>query len=55
MIGGHKANILGLRMDDRDTTFHTNTIDVEVRDAPHLMKLLAGLRAADAVNKAERV
>jgi RelA/SpoT family (p)ppGpp synthetase len=55
VIGGHKANILGLRMDNRDTTFHTNTIDVEVRDAPHLMKLLAGLRAADAVNKAERI
>ncbi len=54
VIGGHKANILGLRLDNRDTTFHTNTIDVEVRDAAHLMKLLAGLRAADAVNKAER-
>jgi len=54
VIGGHRANILGLRLDNRDTTFHTNTIDVEVRDASHLMKLLAGLRAADAVNSAER-
>jgi RelA/SpoT family (p)ppGpp synthetase len=55
LIGQHKANILGLRMDNRDTTFHTNTIDVEVRNLPHLMKLLAGLRAADAVSSAERV
>jgi (p)ppGpp synthase/HD superfamily hydrolase len=55
LIGQHKANILGLRMDSRDTTFHTNTIDVEVRNAAHLMKLLAALRAADAVSAAERV
>ena len=45
LIGQHKANILGLRMDNRDTTFHTNTIDLEVRNAAHLMRLLAALRA----------
>jgi (p)ppGpp synthase/HD superfamily hydrolase len=55
IIGAHKANILGLRMDSRDTAFHTNLIDVEVRDAHQLMRLLAGLRAADAVNAAARV
>ncbi|MCX8476112.1 MAG: bifunctional (p)ppGpp synthetase/guanosine-3',5'-bis(diphosphate) 3'-pyrophosphohydrolase, partial [Sphingomonas sp.] len=55
LIGQQKANILGLRMDSRDTTFHTNTIDLEVRNATHLMRLLAALRAADAVNSAERV
>jgi len=55
LIGAQKANILGLRMDNRDTTFHTNTIDLEVRNAAHLMRLLAALRAADAVNSAERV
>ncbi|MFZ5748309.1 MAG: RelA/SpoT family protein [Pseudomonadota bacterium] len=54
IIGAHKANILGLRLDNRDTTFHTNTIDLEVRDAAHLMRLLAALRAADAVSSAER-
>jgi RelA/SpoT family (p)ppGpp synthetase len=54
IIGAHKANILGLRLDDRDTTFHTNTIDLEVRDATHLMRLLAALRAADVVNAAQR-
>jgi RelA/SpoT family (p)ppGpp synthetase len=55
IIGAHKANILGLRLDDRDTTFHTNTIDLEVRDATHLMRLLAALRAADVVNAAQRI
>ncbi|TKD53075.1 RelA/SpoT family protein [Sphingomonas baiyangensis] len=54
IIGGHKANILGVQLDNRDTTFHTNTIDLEVRDAAHLMKLLAALRAADAVSAAQR-
>ncbi len=55
IIGQHKANIINLRLDNRDTGIHTNTIDVEVHDAHHLMRLLAGLRAADAVNAAERV
>lgn len=55
IIGAHKANILGLRLDNRDTTYHTNTIDIEVRDASHLMRLLAALRAADAVSSAERI
>ncbi|URW75922.1 bifunctional (p)ppGpp synthetase/guanosine-3',5'-bis(diphosphate) 3'-pyrophosphohydrolase [Sphingomonas donggukensis] len=55
VIGAHKANILGLRMDNRDTTFHTNTIEIEVRNASHLTRLLAALRAADAVSEAERL
>lgn len=55
IIGQHKANILGLRLDNRDTTFHTNTIDLEVRNATQLMRLLAALRAADIVSSAERV
>jgi len=54
VIGAHKANILGLRLDNRDTTFHTNTIDLEVRNAAHVMRLLAALRATDAVSGAER-
>ncbi len=55
LIGQHKANILGLRLDNRDTTFHTNTIDIEVRNLAHLMRVLAALRAADAVSSAERI
>ncbi len=55
VIGGHKANIINLRLDARDSAFHTNTIDVEVRDVPHLMRLIAGLRATDTVNAVTRV
>nr|WP_284698810.1 bifunctional (p)ppGpp synthetase/guanosine-3',5'-bis(diphosphate) 3'-pyrophosphohydrolase [Sphingomonas lycopersici] len=55
IIGQHKANIINLRLDSRDTGIHTNTIDVEVHDAHQLMRLLAALRAADAVAGAERV
>ncbi len=55
IIGTHKANIINLRLDTRDTSFHTNEIDVEVHDVQQLMRLMAGLRAADAVNMVERV
>ncbi|MGN6278299.1 MAG: RelA/SpoT family protein [Sphingomonas sp.] len=54
IIGGQRANIINLRLDARDTTFHSNVIDIEVHDAHHLMRVLAALRAADAVSKAER-
>jgi (p)ppGpp synthase/HD superfamily hydrolase len=55
IIGGHKANIMGMRLDNRDTGYHTNTIDVEVHDLHHLIRLIAALRAADAVSAVERV
>ncbi len=55
IIGQHKANIINLRLDTRDARFHTNTIDVEVHDVQQLMRLIAGLRAADAVNQVTRV
>ena len=55
IIGKQKGNIVNLRLDNRDTTFHTNTIDLEVHDAAHLSHVLAALRAADAVARAERV
>ena len=55
IIGGQKANIINLRLDNRDQGYHTNTIDVEVHDAHHLMRLIAALRAADAVSLANRV
>jgi RelA/SpoT family (p)ppGpp synthetase len=55
IIGGQKANIVNMRLDNRDTGFHTNTFDVEVHDTQHLMRLIAALRAADAVSGVERV
>ena len=55
IIGQQRANIVNMRLDNRDTGFHTNTIDVEVHDLQHLSKLMTALRAADAVNNVERV
>jgi RelA/SpoT family (p)ppGpp synthetase len=55
IIGGQRANIINLRLDARDTTFHSNVIDIEVHDVQHLMRVLAALNAADAVSKAERI
>jgi guanosine-3',5'-bis(diphosphate) 3'-pyrophosphohydrolase len=55
IIGAQKANIVNLRLDNRDTGFHTNTIDLEVHDVQHLARVIAALRAADAVNGVERV
>ena len=55
IIGQHKANIINLRLDTRDSRFHTNTIDVEVHDLAQLLRLMAALRAADAVHAVERV
>nr|WP_221240498.1 bifunctional (p)ppGpp synthetase/guanosine-3',5'-bis(diphosphate) 3'-pyrophosphohydrolase [Sphingobium boeckii] len=55
IFGTHKANILNLRMENRDASFHTFQVDLEVHDLHHLMRILAALRAADAVSQAERV
>jgi GTP diphosphokinase / guanosine-3',5'-bis(diphosphate) 3'-diphosphatase len=54
IIGQHRANIVNIRFDTSDAGFHTNLIDLEVRDAAHLGKLMGALRAADAVNAVER-
>ena len=55
IIGAQKANIVNLRLDNRDTGIHTNTIDLEVHDVHHLMHVIGALRAADAVNGVARV
>ena len=54
IIGAHQANIINMRLDNRDTGYHTNIFDVEVRDVVHLTRLVGGLRAAEAVSSAER-
>ncbi len=55
IFGSHKANILNLRMENRDASFHTFQVDLEVNGVQHLMRILAALRAADVVSQAERV
>ena len=54
IIGQHRANIINIRFDTSDTGFHTHLIDLEVRDAAHLHRLIEALRAADAVNAVAR-
>jgi GTP diphosphokinase / guanosine-3',5'-bis(diphosphate) 3'-diphosphatase len=53
-FGAHDANILNLRMENRDENFHTFVVDVEVDDIQHLMRIIAALRAADAIVQADR-
>jgi RelA/SpoT family (p)ppGpp synthetase len=55
IFGGHKSNILNLRLTNRDGAFHTFQVDLEVHDLQHLVRILAALRAAEVVASAERV
>jgi GTP diphosphokinase / guanosine-3',5'-bis(diphosphate) 3'-diphosphatase len=55
IFGTHKANILNLKLESRDESFHTFRVSLEVSDLTHLTRILAALRAADAVSSAERV
>ncbi|MBA2932491.1 bifunctional (p)ppGpp synthetase/guanosine-3',5'-bis(diphosphate) 3'-pyrophosphohydrolase [Sphingomonas sp. CGMCC 1.13654] len=55
ILGQHAANILNLSLVHRDSSFHTFHVDLEVHDLAHLMRILAALRAADAVSQAERI
>ena len=54
IFGSHNANILNLRLDHRDTAFHTFEVDLEVNDRQHLMRIIAALRATEVVVNAER-
>lgn len=55
IFGTHGANILNVKLENRDSSFHSFNVDIEVHDLPHLMRILAALRAADCVSQAERV
>jgi GTP diphosphokinase / guanosine-3',5'-bis(diphosphate) 3'-diphosphatase len=54
IFASHKANIVNMRLEARDTSFHTYVADIEVHGLPHLTKIIAALRAADAVVQADR-
>ena len=54
IFGSHNANILNLKLENRDASFHTYRVDLEVHDVQHLMRIIATLRATDAVSSAER-
>jgi GTP diphosphokinase / guanosine-3',5'-bis(diphosphate) 3'-diphosphatase len=55
ILGTHDANIFNLKMEARDASFHTFVVDVEVDGVQHLMRIIAALRAADAITQVERV
>jgi GTP diphosphokinase / guanosine-3',5'-bis(diphosphate) 3'-diphosphatase len=55
IFGYHKANIVNLRMSNRDGPFHTYDVDIEVHDKSHLMRILSALRASEAVAQADRI
>ena len=54
IMGGQGANIVNLTLAERDASFHTFDVTLEVGDVSHLMRIIAALRAADAVVSAER-
>jgi guanosine-3',5'-bis(diphosphate) 3'-pyrophosphohydrolase len=55
ILGSHGANIVSMDQTSRDGSFHTFHLDIEVHDLPHLMRILAALRATDVVSTAERL
>jgi (p)ppGpp synthase/HD superfamily hydrolase len=55
IFGTHQANIINLKLENRDESFHTFRVALEVQDLHHLTRIIAALRAADAVSSAERV
>jgi RelA/SpoT family (p)ppGpp synthetase len=55
ILGAHQANIVNLQLIHRDTGFHTFHLSVEVHDVTHLMRVIAALRATDAVTSAKRI
>lgn len=55
ILGHHTANIMNLRLAQREDAFHVYEIDLEVRDLQHLMQIIASIRASDASVETERV
>jgi RelA/SpoT family (p)ppGpp synthetase len=55
VLGTYGANIVSMDQVSRDGSFHTFHFDLEVHDVHHLMRILAALRATEAVSSAERL
>ena len=55
IFGFHNANILRLRMSNREGPFHTYEVDLEVHNVQHLMRIISALRSSEAVAQAERL
>jgi RelA/SpoT family (p)ppGpp synthetase len=55
ILGAQGANIVNINLAERDESFHTFVVTIEVHDVGHLMRIVAALRAAEAVVSAERL
>ncbi|MDO6413924.1 bifunctional (p)ppGpp synthetase/guanosine-3',5'-bis(diphosphate) 3'-pyrophosphohydrolase [Sphingomonas sp. BIUV-7] len=55
IFGAQGANIVNLNLAQRDASFHTYQALIEVHDLQHLTRILASLRATDAIVRAERM
>ncbi len=55
IFASHDANIMSLRMVQREEGFHHFEIAAEVGNLQHLMRILSALRASDAVASADRI
>ena len=55
ILGTQGANIVNINLAERDQSFHTFQVTIEVHDVAHLMRITAALRAAEVVVSAERV
>ena len=53
-VSKHDAAVANLRVTDRSGDFCDVLLDVEVRDLPHLITVIAGLRAAGGIHQVER-
>jgi guanosine-3',5'-bis(diphosphate) 3'-pyrophosphohydrolase len=54
-IAANGGNITNFKMISRNPLFFEFTVDVEVRDVPHLQNILGALRVSDAVESVDRV
>ena len=49
------ANIVNLALRHRDVAFHTFVVDLEVKNLQHLNRIMAALRATEAVSSVDRL
>ena len=54
VIAKNEGNISDLKITNRTMQFFDILVDIEVRDAAHLIDIIAALRATPAVNSADR-
>jgi GTP diphosphokinase / guanosine-3',5'-bis(diphosphate) 3'-diphosphatase len=55
IFAANRANIVYLKMSQRDELFGTYDVDLEVSDLAHLARIVSALRANDSVAEAERL